>query len=49
MRTNDKERERGGFFDIVAGELTNCIIRKIHDDGTATAKSKVTYASGVIR
>lgn len=32
METNDKERERGGFFDIVAGELANYIIRKIHVD-----------------
>lgn len=32
MNINDKERERGGFFDIVAGELANCIIRKIHND-----------------
>ena len=33
MSTNDKERDRGGFFDIVAGELTNCIIRKIYAEG----------------
>ena len=38
MKTNDKERERGGFFDIVAGELANCIIRKIHDDGDGSGQ-----------